>query len=169
MVNGSQNTEYKSPPAGPAGQILVCTPGKREYRSNLKMPCSVKRFHWAVLVAVVTMSMIRAGCTSYNPPSTPPATIQPQAPGAPTVTIQNFAFSPATITVPRGTTVTWVNQDSASHTIVDDAKGPVAQGSLFTSSSLASGAVYSFKFDNPGTYSYHCSIHPAMKATVIVT
>jgi plastocyanin len=86
-----------------------------------------------------------------------------------TVNIQNFAFNPASITVPKGTTVTWMNQDSANHEIVNDAQGSIAQGALFTSNSLAKGASYSFKFDNPGTYHYHCSIHPSMKATVIVT
>ena len=133
------------------------------------MPSTIQRFHWSVLVTVVAMFIMIAGCTSYAPPATPPATTQTQAPGSPTVTIQNFAFSPATITVPRGTTVTWVNQDAASHTIVSDAQGSVAQGAVFTSNSLANGASYSFKFDNPGTYPYHCSIHPTMKATVIVT
>lgn len=133
------------------------------------MPCAKKYFHWAILVSVVAMIMMIAGCTSYSPPSTPPATTQPQVTGAPTVTIQSFAFSPATITVPRGTTVTWVNRDSASHTIVSDAQGSGVQGALFTSSSLGNGTNYSFKFDNPGTYSYFCSIHPSMKGTVIVT
>ena len=136
------------------------------------MPYTIKRFHKVILVTIVTMFILIAGCTSYTPPATPPATTQTQAPGTPgtpTITIQNFAFSPAAITVPRGTTITWVNQDSAGHTIVSDAQGSVAQGALFTSNALGNGATYSFKFDNPGTYAYHCSIHPTMKATVIVT
>ncbi len=133
------------------------------------MSWNLKRWHCIVLVAVVTLFVVIAGCTSYSPPSTPPQTTQPQVTGTPTVTIQNFAFSPATITVPRGTTVTWVNQDSASHTIFSDAPGPGGQGSLFSSNSLANGEGYSYKFDNPGTYLYHCSVHPSMKATVIVT
>jgi plastocyanin len=85
------------------------------------------------------------------------------------VNIQNFAFNPASITVPKGTTVTWVNQDTANHQIVNDAQGSIAQGALFTSNSLAKDARYSFTFDTPGTYPYHCSIHPSMKATVTVT
>jgi plastocyanin len=133
------------------------------------MPSSIKSFHWAILVTVVAMFIGAAGCTSYTQVSVAPTTTPIEIPGTPTVTVQNFAFSPAVITVPRGTTITWVNQDSASHTIVSDAQGSVAQGALFTSNSLANGAGYSFKFDNPGTYPYHCSIHPTMKATVIVT
>jgi plastocyanin len=134
------------------------------------MPSSIKPFHWAILAIVVAMFIGVAGCTNYSQVSVAPTTTPIDIPGTPTtVTIQNFAFSPAVITVPRGTTVTWVNQDSASHTVISDAQGSVAQGALFTSNSMANGASYSFKFDNPGSYPYHCSIHPAMKATVIVT
>jgi plastocyanin len=133
------------------------------------MPRTIKRFNWVILVTVVAMLIGTAGCTNYSQVSVAPTTTPIEIPGTPTVTMQNLAFSPATITVPRGTTVIWVNKDSASHTIVSDARGSVAQGSVFTSNSLANGASYSFKFDNPGTYQYHCSIHPTMKATVIVT
>jgi plastocyanin len=136
----------------------------------LKMPSTIKCIHWVILIAVVALFIGTAGCTSYSQVSPAPTTTPIEIPGTPTtVTIQNFAFSPAVITVPRGTTVTWVNQDSASHTIISDAQGSVAQGALFTSNSMANGASYSFKFDNPGSYPYHCSIHPTMKATVIVT
>jgi len=127
-----------------------------------------KPVHGAILIVVLVTFITICGCTGYGP-SAPPATTQTQVPGATTVTMQNFAFNPASITVPKGTTVTWVNQDTADHTIVNDAQGSIAQGALFTSNSLPKGANYSFKFDNPGTYPYHCSIHPSMKATVIVT
>jgi plastocyanin len=132
------------------------------------MRCTPNPIHWAILIVVLVTFIAICGCTGYGP-STPPATTQTQVPGATTVTMQNFAFNPASITVPKGTTVTWANQDTADHTIVNDAQGSIAQGALFTSNSLPKGASYSFKFDNPGTYPYHCSIHPSMKATVIVT
>jgi len=125
--------------------------------------------HWAILIVVLVAFIAVCGCTGYGPSSTTPATTQTQVPGTMTVNIQNFAFNPASITVPKGTTVTWVNQDSANHEIVNDAQGSIAQGALFTSNSLPKGASYSFKFDNTGTYPYLCSIHPSMKATVIVT
>jgi plastocyanin len=150
-------------------QILKYSPVKRGYWSDLKMPYTIKRFNWVIFIAVVAMFIGTAGCTSYSQGPVAPTTTPLEIPGTPTITIQNFAFSPATITVPRGATVTWVNKDSASHTIVSDAQGSVAQGAVFTSNSLANGASYSFKFDSPGTYPYHCSIHPTMKATVIVT
>jgi plastocyanin len=105
-----------------------------------------------------------AGCTSYQ---TPPATAAPtiSAAGGNTVFIKNFAFDPSTLTVKSGTVVTWINQDGASHAIVSDTGSPAA----FSSDSLSSGASYSFTFTQPGTYTYHCSIHPSMKGTIIVT
>jgi plastocyanin len=127
-----------------------------------------KAVHVAILIFVLVTFIAVCGCTGYGK-SAPPAATQTQVSGSTTVTMQNFAFSPASITVPKGTTVTWVNQDTSDHKIVNDAQGSIAQGALFTSNSLPKGASYSFKFDNPGTYPYHCSIHPSMKATVIVT
>ena len=79
------------------------------------------------------------------------------------VSIANMAFSPASPTVAQGTTVTWTNNDSVAHTVtVDSGSGP-------NSGQLQPGQTYSFKFDQAGTFGYHCSIHPFMKATVVVT
>jgi len=133
------------------------------------MRCTPKPVHRPILIVVLVTFIVVCGCTSNSPSSPPPATTQTQVPGATMVNIQNFAFNPASITVPKGTTVTWVNQDTANHQIVNDAQGSIAQGAIFTSNSLAKDARYSFTFDTPGTYPYHCSIHPSMKATVIVT
>ena len=80
------------------------------------------------------------------------------------VTIENFAFSPASISVKKGTTVTWTNKDSTEHTVTetDGAAGP-------KSDNLGTNKTYSFTFDTAGTFHYHCSIHPDMKGTVTVT
>jgi plastocyanin len=80
------------------------------------------------------------------------------------ITISNFAFGPAAMTVKAGTTVTWTNQDSVAHTVVetDSLAGPNSQP-------LDQGKSYSFKFATAGTYHYHCSIHPDMVGTVTVT
>jgi len=105
-----------------------------------------------------------AGCSSYQ---TLPATAAPttSAGGGNTVVIKNFAFDPSQLTVKTGTVVKWVNQDGAPHTIVSDTGSPAA----FSSDSLSSGASYTFTFTQPGTYTYHCSIHPSMKGTIMVT
>lgn len=79
------------------------------------------------------------------------------------VAIENFAFSPAAITVKVGTKVTWTNKDSAPHTVTtDNGVGP-------NSGNLAPGDTYSFTFDTAGTFAYHCSLHNSMTATIIVT
>jgi plastocyanin len=105
-----------------------------------------------------------AGCSSTQ---APPATAAPttSTTGVNTVIIRNFAFDPSSLTVKSGTVVKWTNQDGAPHTIVSDTNSPMA----FSSDSLANGASYSFTFTQPGTYTYHCSIHPSMKGTIIVT
>lgn len=78
------------------------------------------------------------------------------------VTIASFKFAPATLTVKKGTTVTWTNQDSVGHTVTSDA------GSELDSELLEKGASYSHTFDTVGTFAYHCTPHPNMKATVVV-
>jgi plastocyanin len=79
-----------------------------------------------------------------------------------TVSIKNFAFNPPNATVAPGTPVTWVNNDQVSHTAT-------ANDGAFDSGTLQPGQSYSFKFDKPGTYAYHCEIHPYMTATVTVS
>jgi plastocyanin len=80
---------------------------------------------------------------------------------APQVTIDNFTFSPPTLTVSVGTTVTWTNQDDMVHTVTEANR-------LFSSKSLETGDVYAHTFATPGTYSYFCALHPRMTATIIV-
>jgi plastocyanin len=105
-----------------------------------------------------------AGCSSYqtSPVTTAPTT---STAGGNTIVIKNFAFDPSSLTVKSGTAVKWTNQDGASHAIVSDTGSPAT----FSSDSLSTGASYSFTFTQPGTYTYHCSIHPSMKGTIIVT
>lgn len=78
------------------------------------------------------------------------------------IEIKNVAFNPDAVTVPSGTIVTWTNNDSVSHT-VSSADGK------FDSGILGRHKTFSYSFMYPGIYGYHCSIHPSMKAQVIVT
>lgn len=77
------------------------------------------------------------------------------------VTIDNFSFTPVTLSVAPGTTVTWVNKDDVPHTIV-------STDDKFKSQALDTDEKFSFTFSNPGTYEYYCSVHPKMTAKVIV-
>ena len=112
---------------------------------------------------LVILACTAAGCYSSPAPATPAAPPASSGSGS-SITIKNFAFDPATLTVKTGTTVTWVNNDGASHAIASDAGSPAA----FSSESLSTGGSYSFTFTGQGTYTYHCSIHPSMKGTIIV-
>jgi len=105
-----------------------------------------------------------------TPPLTTVTTPQPTTvAGNVTVAIQNFAFTPQKVTVTKGSTVTWVNQDAFEHEVVNDASGSNAAGAIFKSNSLGKGASYSFTFTSPGVYPYHCSIHPSMTGTITVS
>jgi plastocyanin len=77
------------------------------------------------------------------------------------VTIQNFAFSPATITIKKGQSITWTNEDSAGHSATAD-------DNSWDTGVLSQGQSKAITFAKVGTYAYHCSIHPNMKAIVIV-
>ena len=80
---------------------------------------------------------------------------------APQVQIKGFHFTPATLTVPVGTTVTWSNADEETHTIT-------ATDRAYTSTGLDHGETYAHRFTAPGTYTYFCALHPHMTATVVV-
>jgi amicyanin len=87
----------------------------------------------------------------------------PAATAAHQVTIAGYAYSPASITVNVGDTVTWTNQDTAPHNVVVTS-GP----EKFTSPTLQKGQSYTFTFTKAGSYQYYCSVHPDMKAGVTV-
>lgn len=70
------------------------------------------------------------------------------------------AYSPNPLTITAGTMVTWTNNDAITHTAVSDS-------GLFNGT-LAAGQQFSFTFQNKGTFTYHCSIHPGMVASVVV-
>ena len=78
------------------------------------------------------------------------------------IQIKSFAFNPGTLTINKGDSIVWTNTDSASHTIISDS------GSEVSSQSLSTGQSYSHTFNTAGTYAYHCSVHPSMKASIIV-
>ncbi len=77
------------------------------------------------------------------------------------VKVDNFSFSPQTITIAPGTTVVWTNRDDIPHTVVSDDK-------VFKSKVLDTDEKFSFTFDKAGSFPYFCSIHPKMTGKVIV-
>jgi len=79
-----------------------------------------------------------------------------------TVTIQNMAFNPSTLNVKVGTTVTWINKDTVTHDVVSDS-------GVFDSGNLTNGMSYNYTFNQTGSFPYHCSIHPSMTGTIVVS
>jgi plastocyanin len=86
--------------------------------------------------------------------------VAPASAQSTTVEIVDFAFS-GNITVTAGSTVTWVNNGAAPHTATGD-------GGEFDTGTINAGGSASITFDTPGTYTYHCEIHPAMTASITV-
>jgi plastocyanin len=77
------------------------------------------------------------------------------------VAIDNFTFTPQTLTVPVGMKVTWINRDDVPHTVTD-------AGKRFRSTALDTDDSFSFTFTAPGAYPYYCGIHPHMTGSIIV-
>ncbi len=120
-----------------------------------------------VLSALVLLAACGGGSTGTTPAATPT-----QANNAPVVMITTdssgtFTFSPATITIKAGTTVTWKNVTSVAHTVTSD-DGGKAFDSGTSNPIAAQTGTFSFTFKTPGTFTYHCTFHPFMKGTVIV-
>ena len=81
------------------------------------------------------------------------------------MTIKNFAFSPATLTVKAGTKVTWTNTDPDAHTVTSKQ----GSGGPLRSAALATNDTYGYTFTAPGTYACYRTVHPFMTATVVAT
>ena len=124
-----------------------------------------------VISALVVVSAVACGSDYSSPPTSPSPSPAP-APAAPgpsaSVTIPvgaerlgNRAFAPPDLSIGAGTTVTWVNTDRESHTSTSDAAG-------WNSGTVEPGRQFSFTFQNAGTFTYHCSLHPSMVGTVVV-
>ena len=130
---------------------------------------------WKLLLAgsplmALALVLILTGCKTTTPAATPTPTPMASPTPTPTTTptpaqanvnISGFAFVPSTLTVSVGTTVTWTNKDSVTHTVTSN-------DNLFNSGDLAPNATFEFTFNQKGTFGYHCSIHTFMTGEIIV-
>ena len=130
----------------------------------------------AVIIAIIIILAILGVILLQNPeatktpvaikiiPSDNPTTIttEPGTPKTYNLEIKNFAFSPSSLTIKKGDKIIWTNQDSVSHTVTSDS------GNELDSKLLPKGETYSHAFNTAGTYDYHCTPHPYMKAKIIV-
>lgn len=120
----------------------------------------------ALVIGVVLINVLKAGETQdnlINSTSSDPLATSQQSQTS--VTIQNRAFGPAKITVKKGQTVTWTNQDAIEHSVVPD--NPTSD--FKESQLLGRGQTYSATFNETGTFTYFCGPHPDMTGTVEVT
>ena len=113
-----------------------------------------------LLIITLLLFVVSIGCTKQTTVLTPGSVNQNQAPSdSNAVTIEDFAFTPQTLTVKIGTTVTWTNNDTAPHQI---------KSAIFNSSRLNKGQSFTFTFNEVGAYDYVCAIHLNMKGKIIV-
>ncbi len=113
------------------------------------------------LLVALALVLVACGSSASSAPSAaaPAAPAGSSAGGA--VAIIDFAFQPASVSVPKGTTVTWTNTGATAHTVTaDDAS--------FDSGNVDVGKTFSTTANTAGTIAYHCTIHPQMKATIVV-
>ena len=157
-----------------AAALLSLTPepaqarGHRSYRAGCSpYPAPPVYSHWPAMPAYYPPPM-DAPPPAYPPPPPPayaaPSKAYPRASATAAVDIGAYdnVFQPATITVAPGTTVRWTNYGRHAHTVTS-ATGRWGSGRL------APGQVYSSTFTRPGTYDYHCGIHPReMRGTIVV-
>jgi len=110
-------------------------------------------------VLLLLISITSIGCGQRAAETKPP--VDSQAAQDARVSIDNFSYSPAELTIHPGTRVTWTNHDDVPHTVTETAKA-------FTSGALDTDQTFSRVFDAAGTYNYYCAVHPHMTARIIV-
>jgi plastocyanin len=112
-----------------------------------------------IVASLVFFSLTLTGCSSYSTNAGKNSSNSPVA--ANTISINNFAFSPSTITVSAGTEITFINNDSKTHR-------PIGDSNAFDFGQLAPGQSSKQTLTQAGTFPYKCSIHPSMTGTIIV-
>jgi plastocyanin len=117
---------------------------------------AVRRSSLALSRPVLALALVGAIAALMSLGAPPPTRAAQHA-----VLIADSAFSPATMTVTVGDTVTWTNADGRPHTVTSN-------DGAFDSGNLDEGGVFSFTFSEPGTYTYHCNYHDQMQATIVV-
>jgi plastocyanin len=122
------------------------------------------------LAVVTALLMVAIACGGYQSSSPSPAPSPAPAPGPASSSVGipvgaqslgNRAFVPDDLNITVGTTVTWTNTDSTSHTSTSDGAG-------WNSGIVSPGGQFSFAFQTAGTFPYHCAIHPGMIGSVVV-
>jgi len=125
-------------------------------------PATTMRRLVGSLLLVAAVAIIAAACNGTGPAAYGgPASTAATTTAANVASIRGFSFQPGVLKVKVGAKVTWTNGDTVAHTVSADNKS-------FASNHLQPGGSFSFTFTRPGTYAYHCAIHPSMHGSVVV-
>ena len=132
----------------------------------------IEEYHWRIImlrtfvlrstgwvILAIALIIVANGCGKKSPTSPPNNNGNSTARS---ISISGFYFIPSATNISVGDTVTWRNNDSVPHTVTSDA------GSELHSPSLSLGQTYRHVFSAAGTFSYHCSVHPGMRGSVVV-
>jgi plastocyanin len=129
-----------------------------------------------LLIILAATALLSAGCGSssnnnnpMNPSPTPTPSPTPNPGGSTSSvaipggasTLGADAYRPNPLNIATGTTVTWTNSDSVTHT-------STSNNSTWNSGNIPPGGQFSFTFSTAGTFQYHCAIHPGMVGSVVV-
>ncbi|HEX3899434.1 MAG TPA: plastocyanin/azurin family copper-binding protein [Mycobacteriales bacterium] len=125
----------------------------------------VRRAATFTLGVVLAVTLAACGGSSSGGSSPVSPGTSPNVAAGPTVTISDFKFSPATLDVKVGTTVTFVQEGAVAH----NATGSGAASFIKSPQTMTKGQTYTVTFSKAGTYPYICSIHPFMHGTVVVS
>lgn len=117
---------------------------------------------WGLAVAL-GIALISSACGDEASNDADRAEDDAEVAGGTPVAITNFVYEPQELTVAPGTKVTWTNKDSAPHNVQD-----ISELNIRISIDLKQGETFSITYQNPGSYSYICSLHPFMTGTVKV-
>ncbi|MBA2285270.1 MAG: cupredoxin domain-containing protein [Ktedonobacteraceae bacterium] len=150
-------------------------------RKNLAAYVTHIRFLWVFLSLASVLSIVLVACGGGSPAATTPTATTPPT-TAPTIALtptpiatvhvkmieqespHAYLFSPAMLTVKAGTEVIWDNPTDSAHTVLSNT------GAFTTTGTVKTNQTYSYLFTKPGTYEYHCTIHPkTMIGTIVVT
>jgi plastocyanin len=114
-----------------------------------------------VTFALAGVVVALSACSATKPL---PIIAAPRPTSAQEVVIYDYKFAPLTLTIPVGTTVTWVNHDMAPHTATHRSFGDDA----FDSGNLTVSQLFKHRFRKSGTYAYLCILHQGMQGTIVV-
>ena len=119
------------------------------------------------IVLIGSLTIAAAGCGQSTPATTTPTPAPATGSGASVSIVVNArtlttgAFNPNPITIAHGSSVTWMNNDTITHTSTSD-------NGMWNSGGIAPGGSFTTTFATAGTFTYHCSLHPNMVGTVTV-